>query len=91
MVGLEKILEWKIKEGYKYVAVNEYTGEVEFIKEKDLNKWFLTGYRNYLMEESDPEISSLHEYRSKNKPDDICSLLGSKQSGMQIHMQVNFV
>lgn len=72
-MSLAKLCRWKYREGYRYVAVNENTGAIEFMRAQDLAEWFDKKYEEYktVQEESNSPVISRLEYMKENLPDSI--------------------
>lgn len=43
-MSIRDLCRFKYNNGYRYVAVNEFTGKLDFLKEDDLADWYKRCY-----------------------------------------------
>lgn len=71
-ISLRRLCEWKKEDGYSYVAVNEYTKGLEFIKEDDLECWYIENFLKYAYSTKERKfVMTLDEYKKQNPVDRI--------------------
>ena len=72
------LCRFKYNNGYRYVAVNEFTGKLDFLKEDDLADWYKKCYMLYLKDKilsRSTDVRTFPQYKKENVPDPIEKIL----------------